>query len=41
MMMLVNMPGPNKNKRFSSDLFFLIASLIPWIVMIWLLLPRR
>ena len=41
MMMLVSVPGPTKKKRFSSDLFFLIATLSPWIVMIWLLWPRR
>jgi hypothetical protein len=41
MMMLVNMPGPGQKKGFSSDLFFLIVTLIPWVVMIWLLLPRR
>jgi hypothetical protein len=41
MLMLVGMPGPGNKKRFSSDLIFLIAALIPWIVMIWLLWPRR
>ena len=41
MMMLVNMPGAGKKKRFPSDLFFLAVTLIPWLVMIWLLWPRR
>ena len=40
MVMLVNMPDPRQKKGLSSDLFFLIVTLIPWAVMIWLLWPR-
>jgi hypothetical protein len=40
MMMLVNLSSPRQKKRFSSDLFFLILTLIPWILMFGLLLPH-
>jgi hypothetical protein len=39
MMLLVNLPDPEKKKRSSSDLLFLAVTLIPWIAMIWLLWP--
>jgi len=41
MMMLVRMQTPARKDRFPSDLLFLIITLAPWVVMIWLLLPRR
>ena len=41
MIMLVNLVGPRKNNRLLSEFFFLLITLGPWVVLFWLLWPRR
>jgi hypothetical protein len=42
MMMLVSIGGPRPGRnRWLSELAFLVLTVGPWLVMIWLLWPRR
>ena len=41
MLMLINMGPPRNGNWLASDIFFLVVTLAPWVVMIWLLWPPR
>jgi hypothetical protein len=41
MLMLVSMGPPRNRNRLPSVIFFLVITLAPWLVMIWLLWPPR